>query len=1768
MKYPTKKFNIQSITIQIASGHEIRGWAERTLPTGKRVGEVRNADTVRFKTFKPLKDGLFCERIFGPVKDFVCSCGKNHKKAQHLFSSRQTTSTLNEKAYCPECEVDITVAKERRYRLGFIKLNSLVTHIWFFKNKPSNPLPDWFEINKKFFELVTYCALQFVTHDYLPTTLTELWLLKPSLREHFVGNQPENLSAYSARRQYWLSLQPFYRINEKLCLTIKPALRGEASPTDNSHLKHTRSNRLSIAIFSKQLVKKKPNVSTTNTWVSKHTQTFFFSSDEMKLLPAFLMRVFETDSLAPPSKHFDGFNESKPSSVFSNVCNLKIEQTLFSSFSSKNTIVLNCYKCRTTGLKQNLFCNHSGFVFPSTIKSWWKHRAMNTVFFQRKGLWFWNRKNKTFNSKLLFPQLCYLRFQVEGRRRRKERSSFLLSWSGFLFFDQHTPAKITSRIQTVTNSIRMELTIFNPVKNEVLRGGCFSSQKNKSPFQIEDGSKLCFERIFDLKQNSVFVSNRRFDKLRFEGLLGSAWGWFFFGLHKKAGGSFFQGCSRRSLLFQFFNDRDFNDRDFNDRDYHTKDGSKQSFEKIFDFFENYIFVSNLDFFQSFALNQLRFVSNHRFENRRFETKVLKKALKTVCKEKKLDSFPRCTQKTVFTELMQANLSSLLNLTLPVNQKPISVLTPTTSLLQEGVLKQNHVVTTQTSSLSRILKRGATIRNKPKVSTKQPRVLTKLPTVAAKRFVSSFQSKPFQFFDGSKLGFEKIFDLEENYIFVSNRRFEKRSFDIDWKQHFKRLRELKRGMLSPIPYYENLLREQLFQLVLLLTVPLLSLFNDQTHHHSLLPTIRNKLPIPNLRFSRRVEDPQKFKNRLPVRFNFDKKDASCFSQFNQKRSFENKGGLVKLKKTEPDSSHQYLSSNRRFFQSFASSNRRFDNQNCSSSKKVLKFCFLENKNLFFNKLKKQAIEFTARGKLLAFFWSPPSFLTQLPVGDHFFFFVTNHKILRYCNKLLQDQRVQGKEISRGPSAIEKDRFLTFLTINRYPVQTISLKNGLTIQIKDQLNSQKEKRERKIDRLNTRATNHHANSSKSLLLYPISSVAPKSEVRLPSPSLWRQKHHSTLPPLPPKKQPNLATTVTLHFFRKNKINEGTFSLNRFCFALQPEGLLTDSSTFFFLNKRQTRLMVWPKAPHRRIGRAERCILFCVPVRFTPVVSDVSTTLRTVKADPQYKTGDSIQSYSKQNFLAILKKHLLEETNSSQNRVSETEWIIRPTFFFNKFDPLLFSLLHRLIKKCWHAPHPQQLLDTSFRSRSTGPTALFQLVSSYFSFKGRHSSVHPLIALNRFQKKFLRIDKLLKTSTFLLKRYRIKQRRAIVRYRKARRSLKGFAQFPYVAQTKSPPHLLSSIFVSALPVLPPTLRPIVALPGGITAISDLNKLYQRILYRNIRLRKSPEADLAQRMLQEAVDALIENGRGEAKPFTDLQNRPYKSLSDILKGKEGRFRQNLLGKRVDYSGRSVIVVGPKLQIHQCGLPLQMAKELFQPFLLRTLQRSGLVANIIQAKRLIDLDEPIISKILQQLVPQYPILLNRAPTLHRLGIQAFQPKIISGQTILLHPLVCTAFNADFDGDQMAVHIPLSAKARSEAWNLMWSYKNLFSASTGQPNIVPTQDMVLGISYLTTVPSNGFSSKPFFEKNGAMFYNFREVINAYKRKLVHLQSSVWVQTNVGIETGLDGEDPSEVLIRWNGKLIERYFTFQYHSSTPRSMPIQYLLTTPGRVLMNQLIFAE
>ncbi len=380
---------------------------------------------------------------------------------------------------------------------------------------------------------------------------------------------------------------------------------------------------------------------------------------------------------------------------------------------------------------------------------------------------------------------------------------------------------------------------------------------------------------------------------------------------------------------------------------------------------------------------------------------------------------------------------------------------------------------------------------------------------------------------------------------------------------------------------------------------------------------------------------------------------------------------------------------------------------------------------------------------------------------------------------------------------------------------------------------------------------------------------------------------------------------------------------------------------------------------------------------------------------------------------------------------------------------------------------------------------------------------------------------------------------------------------------------MMLEILPIIPPGLRPMVRLDSGRFATSDINELYRRVITRNNRLKRlisihAPDIVLRseKRMLQEAVDSLIDNGKRDLK-YKDMHNRVLRSLSKTIEGKQGRFRQNLLGKRVDYSGRSVIIVGPQLELHECGLPYELAIELYQSFLIHELINQNLAGTIRMAKKIIRQNDTFIWNLLKEIIKGHPVLLNRAPTLHRLGIQAFEPILVPNHAILLHPLVCSAFNADFDGDQMAVHLPLSLEAQIESRILLFSTNNILSPATGQPIIQPTQDMLLGCYYLTM--TNQVEST---EKNH-YFSNFNDVLLAYQQNAINLHSFIWVRCSNSFnfsKNEINKKNILKVIFINKEEKIEFYKYLQRKILRNENKILQqYIRTTPGRIIFNNIL---
>lgn len=1673
MKYLTKPFDIQAIGITIASGKEIRNWAERYLQNGKVVGEVTTADTVRLKNLKPIKDGLFCERIFGPVKDFVCSCGKYHKTIRDLKKDQ-----VHQSYYCPECQVAITIAKERRYRLGFIRLHSLVTHVWFFKDNAYNPLPEWLELDKKLVELISYCGVEFLEYDYPQTIQTQKWNSKPFVRNHHLGTLNIKFSHYFFIQSNWLNFfqkkltffwflkryshiqkkifskihwkihlvqtDPFLKIENKAVSSSKCSLL--AYKKSNSTSLHGEDDKIGFSSKFKQIFfQENSPLTNQNIFLLKKKKISIFPvliSFELPFLLLFLFHFFQKIDLYYQQSSFlvdEKTNQFLGNHSYQHLFNwlhsFKITKHFSSSkknflstyFFEKKIIIFNCFR-ETKNLQKNFFSskfnhyflkNYTNFLlFKTTNKNicLWNKTCIYFFLGKQKGFWLLKTQKKKFVYTLFLPQIIFfLKKKIISKKKnfsKKQVSSNQTNQQKFFFFSLTKKNLFLEKKILFKTRTKKKNFISQLQLNEKLVRFVISSEQIKQ----------------DQKKNTFFI---------------------FKTLHHRVN---LKKSSKYTLFYPLIKSTFF-------------------FHLLTCYFGKGLHLTNVKkLWWWFFLNIKK---KHPFQRQSWKLSFLQLQWFTTCffyneildsKTKEVGLFLHFLNFRSNFFLSQVVLTS----TTPKKKdfKNFGVQKKTLSHLQTRLDKKKRQIVFHTSLDDQYLK------NQGKNYSFIPEKF-----LIKRHNVKKSKKKSFNLF--SIFLFQENFETTFRWKSQTETRLTSNLYNNFKKDFFlEKVIKNKNLKLNLIFYYNYLIKNQIFQL----TFNLFSIFSNfffffgfDRKKFFFSNQIKNLLPLPYSYFSLK-------KKNLKIQSTQKKLQKK---QKYRKKQFLLKQGQYKLKS---------------FKKSFSEYRKPF----LSTPKKRLekKFEFkiiwiLNKKKLFYN----QKVSFYSK-----------IFLDLLAKKKKF-----------------KEGSIEKKQIYK-----KNNSFSFFLVYNGiYDIEKF-------------LNRKK--------RSNFKSTKPH------FLFFNLDKNPNTSDkILAPQNTLFTTNLCNSLTYLPSFGSLKLLNETFLYTEPELGANKKTNLSKNYKVLFLTKKLMKNfkRESVFFSNLKKKLYQVGGT----RLNFSSSSFFFYLNVASIPVIEiydEVFFLPFKVKKKNSFKRKTYI-NYPQKKGCETIKNQSYKKIH---NRFSFFCGVTRRNLFFSvetgKSSLFLLFFIERFLK----TPDPTFLTTylTTYDSglTKTGPQAIFQLLSRYAPFKG-HVSSNVFIDFNSSRKKLLTLSLLLKKAPFSFRKYRLKSKQTLSRYRRGIRMLKVLEDFPNSIEKKGGPHILSQMFLSVLPVLPPTLRPIIPLPGNVTAISDLNRLYQRILYRNTRFLKTPEPHYAHRILQEAVDALLENGRGGSKPVADQKNRPYKSLSDILKGKQGRFRQNLLGKRVDYSGRSVIVVGPQLKIHECGLPKQMAVELFQPFLIRALKNFRIVTNIFEAKKIIEKEDPIVWKILHQILPTHPILLNRAPTLHRLGIQAFQPKLVSGQTILLHPLVCTAFNADFDGDQMAVHIPLSMEARSEAWNLMWSRRHLFSAATGQPIIMPTQDMVLGIYYLTT--------KPFHSLFGiGMFFNtFTEVLEAYNDEIVHLQASIWVKLDIPIETGLGSEHPLDVRIDSSGNLIERFSNVQSHYKEKGIVFQSYICTTPGRILMNQLI---
>ena len=1602
----SKVSEVKLITIGLASPMRIRQWAERTLPNGKSVGEVLNANTLHHKTFKPQKGGLFCERIFGPLKDFTCACGKVDKSVKKSWSSRNSElnkgylpseinslakqentvffenkengnkkgseNKVNEKTgqsltplvsdktiqknftrhYCPKCDVEYTWSVVRRYQLGYIKLNSPVTHVWYLKSTPSY-LSILLDIKKRNLINTTYCS-EILTIERSSKKILKL-LDTESPNELF---------------KKWQSI-----MNKK---SNQQNNKSSLNTSQNLLAKHRESKKAKIP-FSRE--EKKSKLAKVN-----------FVKQNLNFLK--LIKLV---------------NSNKP------CASAQVpERSEGEAFFYGKDILLRRHCQRQAMLRQQFAwqikkesCALSQFApLFSLQKSHLKLLMQRSV----------NKKvDKKYNSLIFFISLILLRkIRLNFNRKINLVNNQLFdsqSLNPNLYLTEISLPKTGNALRFALNSLVIFYCKWNKIFISTTKALInYNQYVEKSLLNLTNVKRA---KRMKLKENSSSVTNPNF---------------YFFLLCKKLKNK------RRNLPISLY-------IVLKEEKMLQKQASiLKAIEKNWVSICQKAYLNAVFKINSFFEKNSLLISQQNLSSTNSNLGLLKKEIFCLPKAGNNILFQNSEASGFASVNFSKKLKSLFEIVKNAYQKHIKYMLKN---LNNSNISLNYITTgelTNQEKIEQFILRFANILNTKNstnklsvLSQKQNTVFSSLLTemFVEQLLLSQYFVKKEDNFYSFLLRFASLTreKCEKNALTRNisreffNKNYKKINFAVFSNPNsILSLRESRRFAL--ILYYSKLLAKRSHPLLKAgnRTVKLQNFvkpLNTTKEKNIFFTKSYNKISSDylNLTFS----SSKLVSNFLQKEFG-ESTQRSFSSLLNNSKNLKTPGVLILKKNSEASG--------------FASS--FFQNSDASLNK------YLYNKVL----------------------------LSYLPLAPR----EPVYSTLRYFNKRAKRKHPFPEE--KIPNS--------YNTLDRLPSAGGALSSNFSPALTNSFPLEKSAYAA-LDIFNTPTLRYLAFFSKKM--------APFAEGR----------QHNQLP-----KE------------KKNIINMPNLVNN--CYSLS----------------------------HRETWEGDQdWQIFAIYSSNLPsyaVFNNSQNSFFEKKEAPLYENSDL---FSHDRTIPAYNYRFL---NSGEH-------------IFGDFNSSFPSERYRYNNLNVRTKFTQ---ETKTSANFSGP-GIVNLLLEEFSF----SSLKKLDKQNRillyqlnknisFYKKNLTVclSKKKKSSILKLLRDFTKKRDSLFRRTKLIRKL---------FRKETDPR---SMILTLLPVLPPDLRPIVKM-GSQIAASDLNRLYQRVIYRNDRLKKflkdssisnSYSMKYAQRLLQEAVDNLIQNGKSGVVSEKDSRGRLLKSLSDILKGKQGRFRQYLLGKRVDYSGRSVIVVGPKLKIHECGIPKEMALELYLPFLLKAILVRKKARTVIGAKTFIKTNPTFTWELLREIMQLTPVLLNRAPTLHRLGIQAFQPRLVEGRAILLHPLVCPAFNADFDGDQMAVHVPITVEARAEAWKLMLSRNNFLSPATGEPLAIPSQDMVLGCYYLTTY-GNKWAIK---HQRGSGFYfnNLMDVIKAYNQQRLDIHALIWIKwdlNNDQIESGTEREEPREIRISKFGTWQEiKPKSYNTYSST-NNLNSQYICTTPGRILFNMIL---
>ena len=1706
-----KRTLIESLQVGLAWDSQIKKWAERELPNGEVVGRIKNAQTVNYKTLKPVKDGLFCEKIFGPIKDFECACG-----------FKQTRG-----GFCPQCNVEFTRSEVRRYRLGYFQLPSAVTHVWYLRGRPS---------------YISY-LLGIKIKKALALTYGAASLLVNSQNERVISQEENESLTFS------FTVQTLYAVGECKGKTVPRSQIRRYNPNhflfDEKRTKLLKNffynfiytSRQKILPNQKQNFDKEKQDSIFWYYKNNHLKTSLHSGfattaarHEIDLQSQFKENTITAgDVFASQKQNSPAVNSyiTKPS-FFSSIIRGGWQPLIVVNLQDKLPVNLSYKKAHPKYYKFKKYLKFSqniGFYTPpvfdvdfdvfngSDAKKHFgnggqiKNKAFNGSQQKQKenfssvGI---NQLNQTFNVRNVKHGI---NLQSKLKESTAKNTFFVGHEKRTKFFSKklilsNKKNKVKKSLVGIDKEKELSLStlIFYPIKKEISK---LQEQKNltkKSP-QL---TKRFYQEL-DSKFKSLNFVEKATKQIGFSSIpekeINLQEG-HFAALTEEKQNVILPGASKdaKSILSslgeknQSFTLNRQELADFRSIFHfigqpcqlkkksrflvHTASNFSQTRNKIFKILEKENSINSVYFGHKLSCYGENFKDKYRIVNNNVKKKYQQNHLFPYlfclsCQSKNYQYLQ--TYSNFFVPTLPNPEKTLLISSYKNQTKKNQLLN-----LYDSFIKKKF----RTSTLFSCLENSSTISLKDLTN-----VLSICPStdyfIGGEATIVQSTNDPSENWKATEKG--KI-ESPENLVEqgqpqkVDNNKLSDKNKNI----------ALKEGAVHGSANH-NIDSQNEFKARDGLQLQNKNFLEHSNQVSDILGEIPLVLPLSGV---------------APYKFWHKKKSSKFYQQKNkilQNRAFtfwklKKRAELLKDKQLERFVDTNSESKSRKGFDVFTPLPEVKQKQNFVSQEKLKKDLFIQN-------LKKKFLSKT----LLELHNDSPPFLQDISLNC----FLDSSK-----NK----SSLRGLLIKR-PFFIE--------------VKSKFFKNDVNVNVfKDKETKNKKQKE------------------------------------------GEQASHKGAPAFC-KQNAGAAHEYTNTLYKPTD------------FFLEKSLILCEQSAQFLKKEAESWF-----APSRET-------LFTISSQETAVTGAYHPISVFDGKNRNVQKVNLFESFVKQNFPPGWKarkqiKKILKTANILRNfrkvvtsPIPSVKWSYlskKP----NKED-YLFSIYEISVQQALGYTCGEGIL------KLLSPINCHQLESGL------------KVVLWQINERISEVENqgfLLKSDLILLNSLRTKKSRTLRRLKIAK----------ILRKTKILP---KQMVFSVLPVLPPNLRPIIQLDENIVAVSDCSQIYQKIVQRSNRLSKRMSKYLSydhclrlKVLLQQAVDGLIENGKGGSKPLCDNNGRPLKSLSDGLKGKKGRFRQDLLGRRVDYSGRSVIVVGPALKLHQCGLPKEMAIELFQPFLIRQLFAKKIVSNIAVAKNYIKKETPIVLKILKQLLRSHPVLLNRAPTLHRLGVQAFQPKLVSGRAILLHPLVCSAFNADFDGDQMAVHIPLSSKARGEAWKILWSRNNILSPATGQPILVPSQDMVLGCYYLTTKKTN-FITKKYFGaekenrkkwdfvssdrpcqdvdvfaapteskqkqrqkqsgvlRRGLFFNNSYQVLKDLQQKRLKLHTSIWLKMDRDLEVDKEEQKPLEVRINSCGNFtkiypgyLRRFYKKEgllFNTNKMKKGEDFYVHTTCGRVMLNQTI---